>query len=199
MTKRRGRRPGDPEVTRRAILQAARRVFADHGYERATIRAIAAAAGVDPALIHHYFGTKQGLFVAAHDLPISPPGVEAGLDEDGGRTPGEHMARTYLAAFADNASLEALVRSAVSNPTARDMLRGFIETEILHRWVSRLDRPDARLRVALAHSHLIGLFMARHILELDALTTADADDLVAAIAPALDRYLTGDLGAGEAA
>ncbi len=68
----RGRRPGNPAITRQSILEAARATFARAGYERATIRAIASAAAVDPALVHHYFGTKEELFVAAHEIPISP-------------------------------------------------------------------------------------------------------------------------------
>jgi AcrR family transcriptional regulator len=192
---RRGRRPGDPAVTRRAIVEAARKVFAEHGYERATIRAIAAAAGVDPALVHHHFGAKQELFVAAHDLPISPATIEAVLAGDEG-TLGERLVRAYLtAAISERTPLEALVRSAVSNPTARDMLREFFENEILHRFADRVARPDARMRMALAGSQLIGLFMMRRILELDPIRTADVEDLVAAVAPTLDRYL----GADEAA
>lgn len=195
MSGRRGRRPGDPDVTRRAILEAAREVFAGHGYERATIRGIAAAAAVDPALIHHHFGTKLELFVAAHELPISPAAVDAVLRGTEG-TLGERLARGYLtAAFAEDTPLEALVRSAVSNPTARNMLREFFEKEILHRFADGLDTAHPRYRMALAGSQLIGLFMMRRILGLDPIERASVEDLVAAVTPTLDRYLTGEVAA----
>ena len=186
---RRGRRPGDPAVTRQTILEAARTAFAESGYEKVTIRAIAAGAGVDPALVHHHFGSKQELFVAAHDLPVSPALVRAAIDGTGG-TLGERLARSYLSAtLADGGPLEALVRSAMSNPTAREMLRDFVEGEILDAFEGEIEGPDARLRVALAGSHLVGLFMMRRILGIDAVSDAALEDLVIAIAPALDRYL----------
>lgn len=194
MTARRGRRPGDTDVTRAAILDAARLVFAERGYERGTIRGIASEAGVDPALVHHHFGTKQDLFVAAHGIPFAPGAAIEGLFEDHhGESPGAALTRLYLTAFAQSGSMEALLRSAVSNAMARDMLRDFVQHEILAVIEARLDTDDAALRAALVGSHLVGLLMARRIIGLDALAAAEIDDLVAAVGPALDRYLTGDL------
>ena len=94
-----GRRPGDPAVTKKAILEAAREVFSESGFERATIRAIGARAGVDPALVHHYFGSKHSLFVASHQLPVDPAQLIAGLvtvprDELAGQ-----IVRLYLTTF----------------------------------------------------------------------------------------------------
>jgi AcrR family transcriptional regulator len=196
----RGRRPGDPEVTRRAILHAARATFARAGYERATIRAIASRARVDPSLVHHYFGSKEELFVAAHELPISPAAVRA-LLEGGEGTLGERVTRLYLtAALSEGGPFESLVRAAVSNPTARAMLRQFIEQGLLDSLAPYLGTPDARFRIILAGSHLMGVFMARRVLGVDALRDADLEQLVRAVAPAIDRYLTGDLEpAGSAA
>lgn len=189
----RGRRPGDPEVTRRRILEAARAAFAQAGYERATIRAIAARAEVDPALVHHYFGSKEELFVAAHELPISPAAVHAVLAEGEG-TLGERVTRLYLgAAPAEGGPFEALLRAAVSNPTARRMLRRFIEHGLLDGLAPLLGTPDARFRMALVGSHLVGLLMARRVIGVDVLREADPDHLVAVVAPAIDRYLTGEL------
>lgn len=189
----RGRRPGDPAVTRQAILAAARAAFARAGYERATIRAIASAAGVDPALVHHYFGTKEELFVAAHELPISPAAVRAAL-EGGEGTLGERVTRLYLsAALTEGGPFESLIRSAMTNPTARTMLRRFIERGVLDTLAPRLPAPDARFRILLAGSHLMGLFMARRVLGVDALREADLDHLVRVVGPTIDRYLTGEL------
>lgn len=189
----RGRRPGDPEVTRRSILDAARSVFARAGYERATIRAIASRAKVDPALVHHHFGTKQELFVAAHELPLSPSGVRAVL-EGGDGTLGERVTRLFLAAaFTEGGPYESLIRSAMTNSTARAMLRGFIEHGVLDALAPYLDAPDARLRIALVGSHLMGLFMARRVVGVDALRDADLEHLVRVVGPTIDRYLAGDL------
>lgn len=189
----RGRRPGDPAVTRRRILEAARSVFARTGYERATIRSIAARAQVDPALVHHHFGAKEDLFVAAHEIPISPAAVRAAL-AGGNGTLGERVTRLYLeAALTEGGPFEALVRAAVSNPTARRMLRRFIERGLLDSLAPLLGTSDARFRIALAGSHLVGLLMARRVVGVDVLREADLDHLVAVVAPAIDRYLTGDL------
>jgi len=193
----RGRRPGDPAVTRRRILQAARAAFAEAGYERATIRAIAGRAEVDPALVHHHFGTKEELFVAAHELPISPASVRAVL-QGGEGTLGERVTRLYLgAALTEGGPFEAMLRAAVSNPTARRMLRRFLEHGLLDGLAPLLGTPDARFRLALAGSHLVGLLMARRVIGVDVLREADLDQLVAVVAPAVDRYLTGDLSPGH--
>ncbi|HSQ37893.1 MAG TPA: TetR family transcriptional regulator [Acidimicrobiia bacterium] len=193
----RGRRPGDPAVTRRAVLEAARATFAEAGYERATIRAIASAAGVDPALVHHYFGTKEELFVAAHELPLSPAAALATLADDEG-TLGERVTRAYLsAALTEGGPFESLVRAAMTNPTARAMLRRFIERGMLDTLAPYLGTPDARLRLILAGSHLMGLFMARQVLGVDALREADPEQLVRVVGPTIDRYLTGYLPSGR--
>ena len=190
----RGRRPGDPAVTRQAILEAARGTFAEAGYERATIRAIAAAAGVDPALVHHYFGTKEELFVTAHELPLSPAAALATL-ANGEGTLGERVARAYLGASpTEGGPFESLVRSAMTNPTARAMLRRFIERGMLDALAPYLGTPDARLRLILAGSHLMGLLVARRVLGVDALREANLEHLVRVVAPTIDRYLTGELG-----
>lgn len=191
----RGRRPGDPEITRRAILDAARSVFARAGYEQATIRAIAARAKVDPALVHHHFGTKQELFVAAHELPFSPAAVRS-LLEAGEGTLGARVTRLYLtAAFTEGGPFESLVRAAMTNPTARAMLRSFLEHGVLDALAPYLGSPDARFRIVLAGSHLMGIFMARRVVGVDALRDADLDHLVRVVGPTIDRYLTGDLAA----
>ena len=125
---RTGRRPG-LSGTREAILDAARRAFAEHGYQRATIRGVAELAGVDPALVHHYFGTKQGLFVAAVQLPVNPVEQLSALLADDPELVGQRMIGVFLSVWdlaANNSPLLALVRSAVSDEQAAAMLREFI-------------------------------------------------------------------------
>jgi AcrR family transcriptional regulator len=181
-------------VTRQAILAAARSAFAADGYDRATIRAIAGRAGVDPALVHHHFGSKEELFVAAHDFPISPAGLAAALTGTEG-TLGERVARLYLtAAFTEGSAFQSLIGGALTNTTARDLFRQFIERGVLDTIVPLLPAPDARMRVLLAGSHLVGLFLMRRVLGLEPLRDADLDFLVAMVGPTIDRYLTGDLG-----
>lgn len=212
--KRTGRRGGD-SGTREAILAAARRQFGEHGYDRATIRAIAAEAGVDAALVHHFYGTKEHLFGAAMRLPVMPGDVIAGALAPAarleGRSRGEDLLRAVLKAW-DVAALRAtflgLLRSAVSSKRAAAMLREFAAETILSRVAeaARAARAgagaagqasvagdDADFRAALVASQVLGLAVARYVLELPQLTAADTDELVAAIGPALERYLSGDL------
>jgi AcrR family transcriptional regulator len=202
--RRSGRRGGD-SGTREAILAAARALFGDLGYDRATIRRIADDAGVDPALVHHFFGTKEGLFVAAMRLPVNPLEIlDAALApgaRDEGVGLGEHLLRIVLSVW-DVAEMRAtflgMLRSATTSEQAAAMLREFATGSILSR-VAQLARAapdgdgDAGYRAALVASQVLGLALTRYVLELDALKQASPDDLAAAIGPTLDRYLTGDL------
>ena len=194
---RTGRRPG-VSGTREAILDAARRVFAEQGYQHATIRGVAELAGVDPALVHHYFGKKQELFVAAVELPVNPvEQLMAVLAEDPGQA-GERMVELFLSIWdhaADRSPLLALVRSAVGDEHAAAMLREFITEEVLGPISHRLGSPDARLRATLVGSQLIGMAMARYIIRVEPLASAPAAQVVEAIGPTLQRYLTGDIAA----
>jgi AcrR family transcriptional regulator len=192
---RTGRRPG-VSGTREAILGAARRAFAEHGYQHATIRGVADLAGVDPALVHHYFGTKQELFVAAVQLPVNPvEQLMAVLDEDPGQA-GRRMVETFLSVW-DHAATQnpllALIRSAVGDEHAAAMLREFITEEVLGQIAHRLGSADARLRATLVGSQIIGLAMARYIVKVEPLASAPPTQVVAAVGPTLQRYLTGDL------
>ncbi len=192
---RTGRRPG-VSGTREAILGAARRAFAEHGYQHATIRGVADLAGVDPALVHHYFGTKQELFVAAVQLPVNPvEQLMAVLDEDPDQA-GRRMVETFLSVW-DHAATQnpllALIRSAVGDEHAAAMLREFIAEEVLGQIAHRLGSADARLRASLVGSQIIGLAMARYIVKVEPLASAPPTQVVAAVGPTLQRYLTGDL------
>jgi AcrR family transcriptional regulator len=194
---RTGRRPG-VSGTREAILDAARRAFAEHGYQHATIRMVADLAGVDPALVHHYFRYKQDLFIAAVQLPVNPvEQLSAVLAQDPDQA-GERMVEMFLSIWdhaADRSPLLALVRSAVGDERAAAMLREFITEEVLGQIAHRLGGPDARLRATLIGSQIIGMAMARYIVRVEPLASAPPAQLVAAIGPTLQRYLTGDIAA----
>jgi AcrR family transcriptional regulator len=192
---RTGRRPGR-SGTREAILEAARGAFARGGYDRATIRDIAAAAGVDPALVHHYFADKEGLFIAAMELPLDPERILAAVTGGDPQRTGERIASLLLLLW-DNTEtrnpLLALVRSAVSNEEAARMLREFVAAAIFTRVAKELGVPDAPLRASLVASQIIGLAIGRYIVRIEPLASAPRQTLVAAIAPTIQRYLTGDL------
>jgi AcrR family transcriptional regulator len=200
---RTGRRGGD-SGTREAILDAARKRFAGHGYDGATIRGIAADAGVDPALVHHFYGTKERLFAAAMRLPVVPgelisAALAAGA-ADPGASLGEHMVQVALGAW-DVAEIRdmflGLLRSAATSEQALIMLREFVTEAIVGRLSAAAQTADpaqARYRAALVASQVVGLGLARQVIGLEPLTRAGRDELAAAIGPTLDRYLTGDLG-----
>jgi AcrR family transcriptional regulator len=199
VARRTGRRPGNPD-TREAILKASREAFAERGYDAASIRQIATSAGVDPALVHHYFGTKEQLFLASVQVPIDPremiPQVVAGgLDGIG-----ERLVRTFVGVWDSprGATAAALLRSAVTNEWSARMLREFIITQILRRAVKQLDldAPEGPLRASLVASQLLGLAMARYILKVEPLASATADQLARAVGPTIQRYIAGDISAG---
>ncbi len=196
---RTGRRAGD-SGTREAILDAARSQFAENGYDGATIRAIAAAAGVDPALVHHYYGTKERLFAAAMQLPFVPSEViTAALAARPGESLGTHLVRSALALWESTearGSFQAILRSALTSDRAAAMLREFVTEAILQpvaSAVSGTDPASAPFRASLIGSQMLGLAMARYVLQFGPVASASADQLATAIGPTIDRYLTGDL------
>lgn len=189
-----GRRPGDVN-TRATILDAARSVFHAEGYLGATIRGIAAKAGVDPALVHHYFGNKRALFVAAMELPVDPHDIVEMLLESDRSTLGETFARLFLAVW-ESAGISpfiALIRSAMTHDDAARMLRELISEEIIGPVARTLGSDNPGLRATLVGSQMVGIAMVRYILRLEPIASADTETLVQAIAPTLQRYLTGDL------
>lgn len=195
MTPRTGRRPGDSR-TREQIREAALHRFARHGYRGATIRAIAADADVDPALVHHYFGTKRELFSEAVELPFDPPEVFAELLAGDRDELGRELVRIFLAtwdASHDRSPLIALLRSAVTDPEAAATVRQHLEREILRPVAEALGTPDAAFRAGLAATQMVGLAFGRYVLAAGPLTDATPGDLVAAVGPTLQRYLLGDL------
>lgn len=193
---RTGRRPGRTD-TRGQILAAAREQFAARGYAGATIRGIAGAAAVDPALIYHYFGTKRELFVATLELPFDPPEiVAAGTDGEPGQA-GERILRTLLSVWGTEhgrAMMQSLLRSALTDERILRTLREFMLETVLAPIVAELAPDRHQLRAALLASQIMGLALVRHVAQVEPLASAHPDTTVAAVAPTLQRYLTGDLG-----
>ncbi|RJO69311.1 TetR/AcrR family transcriptional regulator [Nocardia panacis] len=197
---RTGRRRGQTD-TRPAILNAARGLFAEQGFDKTSIRAVAGAAGVDPALVHHYFGTKQALFAAAVELPIDPEqtlSLVASVPlEDLGAT----MVRALLGVWDSPAGpgVVAMVRSLIGGGET-SLARTFLAEIVLERIRQRIAtaHDDGRLRVALVASQLAGLLVTRKVLLLEPISQVAAEELVTAIGPVLQRYLTGDIGSGAA-
>jgi AcrR family transcriptional regulator len=191
VARRSGRRPG-PSGTREAIREAAARLFAERGYDRTSMRAIAAAAGVDQKLVAHFFGTKQQLFVEVFMPPFDPavaiPEVFAGERA----AIGERVARFLLTVLEDpegRQRMTGLIRAAASEPEAAKMVRDLISREVLARIVQALDVEDADVRASLLGSQVVGLAMARYIVGVEPLASMPADAVAAAIAPNLQRYL----------
>lgn len=178
------------------LLDAARVEFTERGFDGATVRAIAERAGVDPAMVNHWFGGKESLFVAAIDIPVNPDEVVPRLlDGDPGAL-AERIVRTFLTVWdaTGGGPMAALVRSVASHDSAARMMREFITRVIIGRVVATVAPDSVELRAALCGSQVIGLGMIRYVLRLEPLASADHDTVVAAIAPNLQRYLTGDLG-----
>jgi AcrR family transcriptional regulator len=188
-----GRRTGD-SGTRAAILIAAREQFAGKGYDGASLRVIAAAAGVDTGLIRHFYGSKDDLFDAALELPNEIPqrmaralaGDPAGL--------GERLLDAYLGLWEDPASagaLLAIVRSAIASDRAADRLQAMLSARFLADLAPHLGEATGQARTALAGAHLLGVAVARYVVRVGPLADLDRDELIALCAPTIQRYLTG--------
>ena len=190
---RRGRRRG-ASTTREAILTAARELFGDRGYDRATLRAIAARAGVDPALLAHYFGRKEELFAAAMRLPVSPSQVlPAARSLPAGRV-GEEVVRRFLAAWDDPTQrpvLVGLLRTGLTDERGAAMVRRLVMREALEPAARLLDTPDGPLRATLVGSQLVGLALLRYVTRVEPLASAPVETVATRVGPAIERYLTG--------
>lgn len=186
-----GRRSGDSN-TRDEIIDAARREFADRGYDGTSMRGVAREAGVDPALVHHYFDGKDGLFVAATVLPQRPDsGLAVALDVPHERL-GEALTRYLLSIWDDperRAAMLGVFRSSATTERAVDVLRESIATPLARELgrAARLDEPDRHLPFVL--SQTVGLIFARYVLKLEPLASMPSEQIVDTIGPTLQRYL----------
>ncbi len=193
--KRPGRPPGTSDARER-ILAAARELFARNGFDNASIRSVAAAAGVDSALVHHYYGTKQQLFAAAVELPIDPmtiigPLREAAVDELGLTLP------SLLLPVWDSELGAGLIATLRSMLTGSDIgpVRVFFREVVVPEIAARVDDPPGSgvIRAEFAATQLMGVVMARYIIGLEPFASLPAERIAATIAPNLQHYLTGDL------
>ncbi|MEV6486718.1 TetR family transcriptional regulator [Streptomyces sp. NPDC051576] len=194
--KRRGRPPRTESAdTRDRILTVARDEFAERGYEKTSVRGIAKAAGVDPALVHHYFGTKEQVFESAIEVAFAPaldaPEAVAEGPVDG---VGERLTRFIFGVWENPATrrpLLAIVRSAVNNEAAAAVFRRLVVSQVLGRVAAQLDLPDAELRAELAAAQLVGTAMLRYVIKVEPLASADPELIIARVAPVVQGHLTG--------
>jgi AcrR family transcriptional regulator len=195
---RRGRRRGSPDTgsdARADIVAAARREFADNGYDATSLRAVARSAGVDAALVHHYFSDKADLFAATLDIPIRPDRIVAEILTGPRDAVGATIVRAIVTRFDDRATQEtviALVRTALGHEFAARLLRQFLLREVLHRITTELGLDDGELRASFAASQLVGLIVARYGIRIDPLAQATTDEVVARVGPVVQWYLLGD-------
>ncbi len=191
-----GRRPGQNK-SRRQILSAAQKLIADKGYDRTTLRDVAASAGVDPALIVYFFKTKQRLFIEAI-LPVYEPGQNLPKLLEGDKAVLGQRLATYLVSYLENPKsrnvVVGLVRASLSEPEAAKIFKKlFVErTGTMLAAIEGIDQPE--LRANLAGTQYMGLVLLRYILKVEPLASAPKDVLIDYIAPTLQRYITGSLG-----
>ena len=194
-TRGRGRRRGGPD-TRGQILDAARKSFASKGFAGTTIRAVAGDAGVDPALVHHYFGSKDDLFLAALEIPVDPRRLVPTVLDGGVPGAGERLVRLFLSVWDDPQArlpLLGLVRSSLVQDTPETLLRQGVLRMVLDPLRSALPEREADQRVQLVVSQMAGLVVARYLLALEPLASMPADEVVAWVGPTVQRYLDGPL------
>lgn len=178
--------------TRLAILAAAREQFALHSYDRASIRAIAAQAQIDPAMVMRYFTNKETLFATAVDIDLALPD----LTEVAPKKYGETLVRHFLGLWEGESRHEALpilLRSAVTHEAAASRLREIFVNQVRHRLAAVVPEPEAGRRASLCSSQLMGIALARYLLQLPGLHDSDPEELVVDVAPTLQRYITGSL------
>jgi AcrR family transcriptional regulator len=185
---RTGRRPGT-SGSRETILAAARARFASDGYDGATIRGIAGTAEVDPALVRHYFGNKERLFVAAMRFPADPAEMLPALIEPGVEGLGIRLASFFLQTWdTPDSPFVALLRSVTTNEQAAEMLRQFVTREVLGRVAAALQLDRPKLRAGLAASHLLGVALLRYVIKLEPLASMERDALAREVGPVIQRY-----------
>ncbi|MPZ81141.1 MAG: TetR family transcriptional regulator [Actinophytocola sp.] len=193
--RRRGRRPGGTD-TRAALVDAARAVFIEQGYDGATVRTIAARAGVDAAMVNHWFGGKEGLFAeAVLKLPFNPKDVADRLLDGDVDDIGRRIVRTFLTTWDTTGGgvFTALMRSVTSHEQAAHVLRDFLIKHIVERVLKSVGLDNLEFRATLVASQLVGMGMVRYVAQFEPLSSTDIDTMVAAVAPTIQRYITGEI------
>ena len=194
--KRRGRRAAG-EDTKAALISAAREVFVEKGYDGATVRAIAAKAGVDAAMVNHWFGGKEGLFAqSVLQLPFDPAEILKRLLDGPVESAGERIIRTFVTVWdaTGGGTFAALIRSVTSQPEVANALKSFLINAIFKNVLAEFGVEQRELRATLCATQMVGLGIVRYVVHFEPLASTDLETLVKAIAPNLQRYLTGDLG-----
>lgn len=188
---RTGRRPG-AGGTRERILAAARNDFSKSGFDGTTIRAIAAQAKVDPALVLHYYESKDAIFREAVRFPVDPAEFIPGLVAPGVDGLGDRLVRFFVDTWDSPAggAMLGVIRSVVANDDAATLMREFITREVLGRLAKALDVDEPQLRASLAGAQLIGMAMLRYVVKVEPIASADADQIVAWLGPTIQRYFT---------
>lgn len=185
--------PIKPDDVSRLVLDTARGLYARQGYLTTTIKGVASAAGVAPDLVKRYYKNREELFAAALRLPFDPVTSIAKLLNPGIDGLGERLVRWTIDMLDDPAvrdQIMLMVRDAKSATNVVTTLREFIETVVIDRVAATLRVPDARMRVVLATSYLIGVAGTRYVLRIEPLASASADDIVRMVAPAAQSALT---------
>ncbi|KOV85852.1 TetR family transcriptional regulator [Nocardia sp. NRRL S-836] len=195
--KRRGRRAAG-EDTRAALLAAARETFVEKGYDGATVRAIAARAGVDAAMVNHWFGGKEGLFAqSVLQLPFDPAEILKRLLDGPVEEAGERIIRTFVTVWdaTGGGTFAALIRSVTSHQEVANALKSFFINAIFKKLLTEIGARDRDLRATLAATQMVGLGIVRYVVRFEPLASTDLETVVSAIGPNMQRYLTGDLSA----
>ena len=189
--RRRGRRPGGGD-TRGQLLAAARVEFAERGYEGATVRRIAERAGVDAAMVNHWFGSKEALFTASLNIPVDPAEILADVIPGDPDKIGERIVERFLTVWdaTGGGPLAAMVNSIASHDAAAQMMREFVGNVLVGRIVAAVAPDQHDLRAGLCGAQVFGMGLVRYVLKLEPLASADHATLIAAVAPSLQRYLT---------
>lgn len=186
-----GRRPGKSE-TREVLLETARHRFAERGYDKTSVRDIAAAAGVDPAMIRHHFGSKAELFRATMGWPFDPADIAANISVGDRNGVGERLTRVFFEAWEQpqsRAPLMAILRGAATHDESAALVRQFITGQLYPRIAKVLRGQDAELRVDLAMAQLLGIAYLRHILAVEPIASQPIDELIARVAPVVTAHL----------
>lgn len=193
---RTGRRPGNQD-TRQVILDTARITFAEIGFTAASVRKIAAAAGVDAALVHHYFGSKEKLFLATVEIPIDLPTMIGRVAAEGIDGLGTRLITTILGVWESPAGpgVGAALRSALADPARARMIREFVVPQIVGPLFGPLDlsQRETELRAGLVVSQVLGVITGRYLLAVEPLASLPADELAANVGATLQRYFNGPL------